>query len=311
MALGQKPRVYRLQGIPSDLRNADEVSWYLSEHCPDLAGYDIQICSLAKALVSVAPLPWVATVMFHPQKPCDDVANCSPGVDPIEAISKAKNGLIIDEHFLGVTPFNDVGLDDYAYDCIAVSGIGSHPFGSWQAHESDKQFMWIRDIIPKLFPSSRTMIYGYDTELCNTHSFQQIQDLAITLINHLHVVLRSSPARRSIVLIAHSLGGIVVKQALVMLAQGGHPAGHLLVQAISGALFFGVPNHGMVISHLLALASGQPNNVMIEQIKENAPFLDRLESKFSRLLQEGYSFRHKNFFWGYETQESVIPVVGY
>lgn len=308
MALGQKPRVYRLQGIPSDLRNADEVSWYLSEHCPDLAGYDIQICSLAKALVSVAPLPWVATVMFHPQKPCDDVANCSPGVDPIEAISKAKNGLIIDEHFLGVTPFNDVGLDDYAYDCIAVSGIGSHPFGSWQAHESDKQFMWIRDIIPKLFPSSRTMIYGYDTELCNTHSFQQIQDLAITLINHLHVVLRSSPARRSIVLIAHSLGGIVVKQALVMLAQGGHPAGHLLVQAISGALFFGVPNHGMVISHLLALASGQPNNVMIEQIKENAPFLDRLESKFSRLLQEGYSFRHKNFFWGYETQESVIPV---
>ncbi|KAI1090383.1 hypothetical protein F5B19DRAFT_484569 [Rostrohypoxylon terebratum] len=311
MAPDQKPKVYRLQGIPSDLRNADEVSRYLSEHCPDLAGYNIQICSLAKALVSVAPLNWVATVMFHPQELCDDVANRSPRVDPIEAISKVKSGLVIDEHFLGVTPFNDVGLDDYAYDCIAVSGIGSHPFGSWQVHDGDKQFMWIRDIIPKLFPSARTMIYGYDTELSNTHSFQKIQDLAITFINHLHVVLRSSPARRSIVLIAHSLGGIVVKQALVMLAQGGHLAGHLLIQAISGALFFGVPNHGMVISHLLALTSGQPNHTMIEQIEENAPYLDRLESQFSRLLQEANYLRHKTFFWAYETQESVIPVVGH
>ncbi|KAK2616963.1 hypothetical protein QQS21_000052 [Conoideocrella luteorostrata] len=308
MASGEKVKVYRLQGIPSDLQNADEVAWYLSENCPELTEYDIKICSLARALTSAAPLPWVATVMFHPQKSIDGDLIRSLPVKLAEAVSKIHDGLNIDDHFLGLTPFNDVRPDDYEYDCVAVSGIGSHPFGSWQPHDGDKLFMWIRDILPKLFPSTRAMIYGYDTELSNTHSFQQIQDLAISFIDHLRVVFESSATRRSIILIGHSLGGIVVKQALVMLADSFHPADQSLLRAITGAVFFGVPNHGMMISHLLALASRQPNNFMIEQIGVNAPFLTRLENKFAWWSREGECFSQKNFFWGYETQESAIPV---
>ncbi|KAI1129926.1 hypothetical protein F5Y10DRAFT_237019 [Nemania abortiva] len=246
--------------------------------------------------------------MFHHPKSSDDVLNRSLHVDLVEAMSRVKDGFVIDEHFLGMTPLNDVRLDDHEYDCVAMSGIGSHPLGSWLPHNGDKQFMWIRDVLPKVFPSVRALIYGYDTELCNSNSFQRTWDLANTFIDHLRVVFKSSTARRSIILIAHSLGGIVVKQALVMLAYSEDPTETSLLKAISGVVFFGVPNRGMVISHLVALASGRPNNFLIEQIKENAPFVTRLENEFAFLSQQGELFSQKNFFWGYETQESAIPM---
>lgn len=169
--------------------------------------------------------------------------------------------------------------------------------------------MWIRDALPKVFPCARAILYGYDTELRNTMSFQGVRDIAMTLVNHLRAMFHASVTKRPLVFIAHSLGGIVLKQALVFLTMSRQPLESKLLEAVSGAIFFGVPNHGMIISHLVALAAGRPNNFLIEQLKEEAPYLQRLEAIFDSLSQEGEKLNQKVFFWGYETKESVIPVV--
>ena len=62
--------------------------------------------------------------------------------------------------------------------CIALSGLGSHPFGSWQPHGSDKSFMWIRDKAPTLVPGARMITYGHNSGLINSTSFQLISDIA-------------------------------------------------------------------------------------------------------------------------------------
>lgn len=189
--------------------------------------------------------------------------------------------------------------------CIAISGIGSHAFGSWQESGGDKQFMWIRDVLPKVFPSARPILYGYDTKLRDGYSFQRVPDIALTLVNHLRVMANSSPVKRPIVFLAHSLGGIVLKEALTDLAQRRQGPEMKLFESISGAIFFGVPNHGMVIDHLIALASGFPNQYLIEDLKERSRYLISLEDSFRHLA------RNKSFFWGYETKESIIPIVSY
>ncbi len=169
--------------------------------------------------------------------------------------------------------------------------------------------MWIRDALPKLFPSTRFMLYGYNTELLNTHSFQRIQDIAITFVNHLRAITHAPGTRRRLVFIAHSLGGIVLKQALVDLALSHEPLDSKLFETISGAIFFGVPNYGMVVSQLVALAPGKPNNKLIEQLKEGSVYLSRLEGAFESLSRNGEKLSWKPFFWGYETKESIIPTV--
>ena len=58
--------------------------------------------------------------------------------------------------------------------------------------------------------------------------------------------------------IAHSLDGLVLKQAMVQISSGD-AADSRNFKATYGLLFFGVPNQGMDISSLLTMVRGQPN----------------------------------------------------
>jgi hypothetical protein len=163
--------------------------------------------------------------------------------------------------------------------------------------------MWIRDAFRRHFPFARPILYGYDTKLRDAYSFQRVPDIALTLVNHLRVLFDSSSAKRPLVFVAHSLGGIVLKEAMVCLSRSRQTRDIKLLENIWGAIFFGVPNHGMVIDHLIALASGWPNQYLIEDLKQGSGYLARLEDSFSSFT------RDKSFFWGYETKESIIPIV--
>lgn len=77
--------------------------------------------------------------------------------------------------------------------------------------------MWLRDTLPRDIidegskkPMARIMTYGYESGVVESSSFQDIEDLGTML----HQSLRSLAASRMrpIILIAHSLGGIILKQ---------------------------------------------------------------------------------------------------
>ncbi|KAI1341261.1 hypothetical protein F5Y15DRAFT_414378 [Xylariaceae sp. FL0016] len=311
-------KVYRLQGIPPHIRSDGEVVDLVYAGRDQLLGYDVSIYSLATALGSKTTK--VATLMFSP-RPCQASKRRRTTVSQgqqqsalsgndlfIDAFSQTKDDLILDDNFLGWTPLNEIYQDDCEIDCVAISGIGSHPFGSWQPHGSNKEFMWLRDALPKLLPQARVVLYGYDTQLTNSSSFKRVEDIALSLVKDLRLVRNSAISQRDLVFLAHSLGGIVLKQALITLANspGMIEWGHL--ESLAGALFFGVPNHGMVVSHLRAIADGMPNQRLVEQLRERSPYLARLEVDFSRTYEAG-SLSKKLFFWGYETKESILPTV--
>lgn len=85
--------------------------------------------------------------------------------------------------------------------------------------------MWIRDELPQRLPGVRFLTYGYDTALYGSTSFQIISELAISLVETMKAIGWSAPSSKPVLFIAHSLGGVVLKQALVMLAGGGRPEG--------------------------------------------------------------------------------------
>jgi hypothetical protein len=59
---------------------------------------------------------------------------------------------------------------------VALSGLGSHAFGSFK--ERKGTHMWLRDDLPFDFPTARVFIYGYDTTLADSRSFQDLEALA-------------------------------------------------------------------------------------------------------------------------------------
>lgn len=78
--------------------------------------------------------------------------------------------------------------------------------------------MWLRDSLPFDLtldtsdqPIARVMIYGYDSVVAESKSMQNIEDLATGLIGGLQKLANASIIR-PIILIGHSLGGLIIKQ---------------------------------------------------------------------------------------------------
>lgn len=136
--------------------------------------------------------------------------------------------------------------------------------------------MWLRDKLPDDFQRARIFTYGYDTQLVGSDSFQSISDLATSFCHTLHA-MRSQPGgrRRSLVIMAHSLGGILVKQALIQMSDSAEKSYRdMLHRALKGIVFFGVPNQGMNISSLLPMVGSNANLHLLSTLgdKFNATF---------------------------------------
>ena len=158
--------------------------------------------------------------------------------------------------------------------CVAISGPASHPFGTWKQRAPNLKSMWLRDQIPTDLPFVRSIIYGHDTRLVNSQSFKSINDLAFALIEDLRTIRKS--ISRAVFLLAHSLGGVVLKRAVVAVANGGSGEDQSLSR-VRTICFFGVPNQRMRNEHLLAVVEGQPNKHLVESLSLEAQHLSELE----------------------------------
>ena len=104
----------------------------------------------------------------------------------------------------------------HLFSIVAISGLGGHAFGSFK--ERDGEHMWLRDALPWDITGegadthiARIMLYGYSSSLSQHDNFQSVEDLATSF----HTSLRSLVVQgtsRPIVFIAHSLGGLIIKQ---------------------------------------------------------------------------------------------------
>jgi len=163
--------------------------------------------------------------------------------------------------------------------------------------------MWIRDALPPL--GIRFLLYGYDTALVGSKSFQKVDDLAMSLINAWKASGWTSTGGKPLIFLAHSLGGVVLKQMFVMLAGSGAVEVAMLAKT-KGAIFFGVPSQGMRVPDMTTMLGEQPNKyALVKDLSDDSLFLPQLERQVS-----GISYvRRMHLFWCYETQTTPTLVV--
>ena len=165
--------------------------------------------------------------------------------------------------------------------------------------------MWLRDALPEYLPNARVMIYGYDSKLVGSHSFQNLGDVGSRFRASLKVALGPVPRERPLIFLAHSLGGLVLKEAMMQMVSGSD-ADSRNFKATFGILFFGVPNQGMDISSLLSMVRGQPNLHFLSTLSKDAGFLQSLIEKF----QTTFAFQDSHIYSFYETKMSPTAKEG-
>jgi len=194
----------------------------------------------------------------------------------------------VDKDFIGFTPLSDP--DDANVDVVAVTGLGGHALGSFRS--KDGVSVWLRDFAPADVPQTRFVTYGYDTAVAESDSNQGIRELAHTLLDELATFrCRTRTQKRPLCFVCHSLGGVVLKKALVISSKAREPKYqelHDVIVATYGLVLMGVPNHGLQHEQLQTVVEGQPNKGFIQDLRvqscgQASHFLDDLTSEFSDL----------------------------
>ncbi|KAF4439923.1 ankyrin repeat-containing protein [Fusarium austroafricanum] len=201
-------------------------------------------------------------------------------------------GFKFDCDFKGITPlFEDP--ESSAVDIVAVPGLSSHAIGSWTLSDGSGDF-WLRDFLPYDVPNARILVYGYDSKLDNSHSIENIETMGSALLQYLKAFRASTKTNdRPIIFIAHSLGGLIIKETLLKAhAQTNDAGSRGIAHGCYAILMLGVPNLGLRNrEELQIIVQGQANESLIRDLVVDSngqpqAYLRNLTREFAR--QDGH-----------------------
>jgi hypothetical protein len=167
------------------------------------------------------------------------------------------------------------------------------------------------------FPSARIISYGYDANivgLWKNASGDGLRGhgklLAYAISNS-----RPNETKRPLLFIAHSLGGLVTEQALLVSLEPGEPRLRTIVPCTSGIVFMGTPHSGSSLAvwgYTLARLLDRfwrTNKELLSLLKQRSEVLKTVEEVFQRQLTVDGALKHVKIFCFYETV--AVDVVGY
>lgn len=109
--------------------------------------------------------------------------------------------------------------EDADIDIVAVHGLGPQGFKAWISLEGGKSKFWLEDLLAEDIPNARIMTYGYASDGSNYRYLVHnvLYGRALDLVKELGSQRdRDGTSRRPLFFIAHSLGGWIVKRALII-----------------------------------------------------------------------------------------------
>ena len=212
----------------------------------------------------------------------------------------------------------------YIADVVFVHGLQGHPQRTWQskakvesgrrsqkrlrlvswgetdemAHE-DPQPFWPADILANDFEDVRILTFGYDSKVTKGFAAPSSKN---GIFQHGNSFLRAMGRarvgcrQRPIVFVAHSLGGLVVKQALIEARKQIHDLDLLDVHDSTHAvIFFGTPHRGsnlaewgLLLSNIAEAVQLDTNNAVLRDLdpSSGSSKLDEMRFDFDDILRD-------------------------
>lgn len=181
--------------------------------------------------------------------------------------------------------------DDPIVDIVAIHGLDGHREETWMAQNGT---LWLRDFLPSDLPKARILSYGYDANTgCQESISTEImrrdaQKFASTLVRK-----RRDAPRRPIIFIAHDLGGIILKWALVICDNQRPRPGPIqrddlqsVLVSTQAILFFGTPHFGVkdeiidAIQHMASVYTHKTDKIL-DQLREDSSELENVQELYA------------------------------
>ncbi|EMT73423.1 Protein SERAC1 [Fusarium odoratissimum] len=167
----------------------------------------------------------------------------------------------------------------------------------------DLSVFWPADLLPQTCKKARILTFGYDTKITkfasgptNTNSiFSHGKDFLFSLG-------RENVRDRPMIFVAHSLGGILVKEMLALSSTSSTPSLKGIIESTAAVVFLGTPHRGSPelsaigewARSMLSSLKFQTTSTILDTLGLKTTDLERAHEAFCRLWYQ-YDFRVKTF----------------
>ncbi|KAI1130301.1 hypothetical protein F5Y10DRAFT_263195 [Nemania abortiva] len=180
---------------------------------------------------------------------------------------------------------------------------------------TQRTIFWPRDLLPLECPKARVLVLGYDTAVVTLKTRRRTNQNNIfthskDLLNELS---RIRPSGRRIIFVAHSLGGILVKEMLAICSTSPYNQFEDILNSTAAVVFLGTPHRGSPMVSLGAVARKAASLLLLDT---NPRVLDSLALKNADLsrCQDAFSslwtkqdFQVKSFQEGLALKTAGLP----
>jgi len=212
---------------------------------------------------------------------------------------------------------NQFGLLDLAsglnptVDIVAIHGLDGHRLHSWT---TENGICWLRDLLGSRVSEARILTYGYDANTRGKEqlSTQSLYSHAHSLISNLALERQATGTEeRPIIFVAHSLGGIVLKNALVhahSATKGNLYAHKAIALSTYGIIFLGTPHwhqgtqsaeFATILLNIQTITR-PVNDALVKHLSRNS---EALEQQLSQFVSISNDFVIK---FGFETYPTYL-----
>ncbi|KAI9778144.1 MAG: hypothetical protein M1839_008353 [Geoglossum umbratile] len=286
-----------LPGKPKGKHGGDpqdgEVASSLSPWMSTTKSYEQVMPSITQSTSSVQHPATTHSKVLPPVSP----ASKSSGSQSIASDTIPSTSLSLDR--LGPQVLFHVTTKDVSgVDIVFVHGLRGSSLGTW----SKGVVCWPRDLlkidIQDASYDARIITWGYDSSTANVFSYASKGSIfghAETLLEDLSK-LRAGKTR-PIIFLGHSLGGLVIKQALIKSAgynsHGRHPTLGEIYASTKGVIFLGTPHRGSdkeglgeVVSKVAKFSFRQPNEQLLQTLRPDSHILENQRDQFTTISKD-------------------------
>ncbi|KAI1126623.1 hypothetical protein F5Y10DRAFT_209678 [Nemania abortiva] len=176
-------------------------------------------------------------------------------------------------------------------DVFAIHGLGSNPDSAWTYRDKITETRWLKDVLPKEegLSNMRVVMVNHRTQWFANTVDASFEDHAEMILKDIESV-RKGDKHRPIIFIAHSFGGLLLKQTLILAQLRSSPVAIMT----RGILFLGVPHSGTRTAFSASLLSCTAywrgsSTALLEYMAPGSGHLMSLERKFYDIYAHAYS----------------------
>ncbi|KAL8310357.1 hypothetical protein RB597_010277 [Gaeumannomyces tritici] len=178
-------------------------------------------------------------------------------------------------------------------DICFVHGLSGDRSRTWTADGQSEP--WPKTLLPPKLNSARILTYGYDayTVRKSVASSNRLIDHATNLLHDLTTDRASCNASsRPLIFVAHSLGGLVCKEAILLSRNNPEPHLRCIFDRTEGIIFMGTPHEGSWMAawaKIPASALGlvvSANMSLLKILDTDDQFLESVQVRFLAMIRE-------------------------